>query len=134
MQLLRMNMPFTPLSIKQAERLSIVFLSVYGGLILWLSLRAGSGNPQDIPHIDKLAHFCAYLGYALLAVLWVRTKKDLLGLFLLLFALGVAVELLQDFVPNRDRSILDILANSAGALVGAFLSFKLRPVCRAFFS
>jgi len=121
------------ISLRLAERLSIIVLVFYGILILWLSFRIGSGSPQEIPHIDKLAHFCAYLGYALFATLWIKDKRAQRWLFLLLFILGGMIELIQGLIPGRDRSILDVLANSAGAFIGALLSFKMHPFCRSFF-
>lgn len=122
-----------PISLYKAERLSIYCFLVYGGLIAWLSLSPGSGLPQSIPHSDKLAHFLAYLGYALLSILWLKTfclaRRLLLGLFIF----GVLIECAQSFIPLRQMSVLDVIANTTGAMFGTVLAYRLHNWARGLF-
>ena len=67
-------------------------------------------------HADKIVHLA---GYAVLTFWWaqlvVRARWKLAVLVVLF---GVAVELLQGLTPNRHPDPLDVLANSAGVLLG----------------
>lgn len=122
------------ISIQRVERWSLISFFLYGFLVLWLSLRPGSGDPQNIPHIDKLAHFLAYFGYATLAILWVKTGRFALWLVFFLCLYGVLMEFLQGFIPMRDRSFLDVIANTAGSALGVVVSWKLHPRVHKFFA
>lgn len=77
---------------------------------------------SDVPNLDKLAHFLAYLGltagYAQLLV--GRTSRWLLALGLTAF--GIFVEALQVLVDWRSTEALDLLANTAGIAVGAWIT------------
>ena len=76
-------------------------------------------NPPDISvsQWDKVQHFIAYFGLALLATLaWGRSGR-LVRIFLGVIALGGLLEILQGFV-GRDAAWLDQLANTVGALLG----------------
>jgi VanZ family protein len=101
-------------------------------LLLWcLSAREVINLPGSFPGRDKVLHFSAY---ALLAVLsgFVFTRREWsvnrhrIFVFIIIFsaAYGVTDELHQSFVPGRDASVYDWLADLAGSVSGAFISFK----------
>jgi len=71
------------------------------------------------PPWDKLAHFTEY---ALLGFLLGRGTGNVPVAFALSALYGVSDEVHQSFVPGREASALDWLADAAGALIGAFLS------------
>ncbi|OAI45034.1 hypothetical protein AYO42_03625 [Rhizomicrobium sp. SCGC AG-212-E05] len=76
-------------------------------------------NPPDIStsQWDKVQHFTAYFGLALLATLAWGRRGWLLRILLSVIALGGLLEILQGFV-GRDAAWLDQLANTVGALLG----------------
>lgn len=98
---------------------------LYGALIVFLSSRS------DLPKVrlsDKLIHFCEY---ALLAFLVSRALfllaphkgavRAALWAVALATAFGITDEAHQFFVPKRDASLGDLLADLAGSLTGAGL-------------
>ncbi len=88
---------------------------------LYFSLRTFD-DITTIAHYDKLMHFAMHAGNAMLAALAFPVARNYVFALLLLFLLGPLIELLQHFVPGRDASVLDQLANTAGLLVGALLA------------
>lgn len=84
-------------------------------------------NPPipEAPNSDKIAHL---LGYALLSAWWsLNLPKRPWLVFLTGSALGVIIECLQALTPYRSFDPLDMLANSAGCLIGLLLAWLLRP-------
>jgi len=88
-------------------------------------------SPQRLPSFefsDKLLHFGAY---AVLGVLFYRayqtlpfnTNIQLLVLFSMISAslYGVSDEIHQSFVPYRDGSFWDVIADILGAVCGVFV-------------
>ncbi len=81
----------------------------------------------DIPYFDKIVHFTFYfiagaLGSLFLHALQRGAKADrrrLLKFLLGLIGYGILIEVLQDSVTTyRSAELLDILANSVGAIIG----------------
>lgn len=104
------------------------------GYMLLIFILSSEPAPEDIPDIwnfDKLLHFSAY---GVLGILWFRALKKHLGevrnkklLFLsFLFATfyGISNEIHQHFIPEREASIADAIANGLGAYVFPFLYIK----------
>lgn len=93
------------------------------GIIFFLSQQ--SGDTLQLPSFlgaDKVAHMAAYGGLAL-TLLWYHGEKGparptrtvyLTVLFCILY--GVSDEYHQSFIPLRSVSILDLLADTVGAL------------------
>ena len=81
---------------------------------------------QGFPHVwDKLAHFCEYATLAgCYAMLWTRnewSKKQWLRVLVvggLALAYGCTDEFHQSFVEGRDSSVLDLVADLTGGLIG----------------
>ncbi len=97
-------------------------------LVIWGELSPGGGLPNVW---DKLQHFVAYGGLAGMAVLGVGEKRHAIRIAAALIVMGALLEFVQAFV-GRDASYLDELANSLGALCGAFtaagLMMLLKPL------
>jgi VanZ family protein len=73
---------------------------------------------SEMPHInDKMQHFLAF-GYLTLALRfaypsWATPQRT----WWLLFAYGVCIEVVQTFIPRRQSSGWDLMADSTGILV-----------------
>ncbi|MGD9006502.1 MAG: VanZ family protein [Desulfobacteraceae bacterium] len=102
-------------------------------LIFMQSAYPPPGQIPPWPHIDKLLHLCVY---GLLGALICRAlstigplnanKWRLLVCAVVLTTLyGLSDEWHQSFVPGRDASAADLLADFAGALVGSAAGLKL---------
>jgi VanZ family protein len=102
-------------------------------LIFFQSAYPPPGQIPPWPHIDKLLHLCVY---GLLGALVCRalstietlnaSKWRLLVCAVLLTSLyGLSDEWHQSFVPGRDASAADLLADFTGALVGSAVGLKL---------
>ncbi|HLT51064.1 MAG TPA: VanZ family protein [Arenibacter sp.] len=99
-----------------------------------LSLISFKGNDilpsLNIPHMDKLVHMGFYFGTSVLGILFIRERKrgmvplQKTMLWTVVFAIlyGIIIEVLQSvFTLDRSGDILDVLANSSGAILGCFL-------------
>ena len=99
----------------------------YCAVLFWLSSMPEPPQPSvDFPGKDKIAHFVLYAGLAaIVAIGMKRSKQPGCGYALwwapILFATmyGVTDEIHQIFVPKRSFDLLDIIADSAGAVVAA---------------
>ena len=95
-------------------------------LLIWTLSSRTSLLPEapPFPHFDKVAHFAEYGGLGLLLA---RAIGMTFGRFAvgaaILFAVsyGALDEVHQAFVPGRQPSLLDVLADLAGATSGALL-------------
>ena len=112
-------------SVKQKLRVTLSL--IYLGIILTLSLMPS----EDVPHIDlfegvdKLVHFCMYLGFAWL-ICWSfhPENKPFLNYYIIIFTLGwgILMELFQLMMHlGRAFEWMDILANSFGVLTGVLI-------------
>lgn len=81
--------------------------------------------PTGAPdHVDKLFHAAAWALLAALIALGARARgwrpRAILALAIALaIAYGVVDELHQSTVPGRDASLLDLVADAVGAVVGS---------------
>lgn len=98
-------------------------------LVTWGELTPST--PHLEVHIwDKLLHFTAYFGLAVLAALSLKTRSSLFCAVLGLIAFGGVLEILQG-LTGRDADWLDEGANTLGAFLGAVIGLmSLRLVDR----
>jgi hypothetical protein len=93
--------------------------------VIWASLKPNGG--ATIAGSDKLAHGLAYMSLALVGLNNFRllANKALFVAFALM--LGALMEYGQSFVPGRDMSAEDMLANSIGVALGIvfYIPFSL---------
>lgn len=95
----------------------------YMGLIFWLSHQPSVPMPMKFQHQDKLFHFAAYFGLGFLlahAFSGGGSKRRFIWAFFTAAAYGISDEFHQSFVPGRDASFLDWVADAAGAWFGAY--------------
>ena len=96
----------------------------YALLVAFASLRPTGA--AAIGSYDKLAHFIVYAIFAVLAYRLSLLKKSYWYLCLGIVFYSGLLEFGQSFVPGREMSALDLLANAAGVVLGAL-------VCRTIF-
>lgn len=101
--------------------LSVSLILVFIGIAI-LSLLP----PKSIEKIgehDKINHFIAYSVLSLNVGLVVKRIKTYLFYLPLLIGYGLLLEYVQGFVPGRQPSWLDAIANSMGVCIGFILYF-----------
>jgi VanZ family protein len=101
--------------------------------IFYLSHQPTVPLPERFPHQDKVFHFLAYwiLGFLLAhAASRGGTKRRFWFAFSCAALYGVSDEIHQYFVPGRDASVGDWVADAIGAWFGAYLYLKSEGVFR----
>lgn len=98
----------------------------YMALIWTLSSFSLSAPTERIPHFDKIVHFFEYGGLALLVShacfrTWPRHSRFRTAALAVLITVlwGWLDEIHQAFVPGRSSELLDIVADTVGAICGA---------------
>jgi len=101
---------------------------IWGTMVLLFSvLPMKSGLPLTVGYFDKMAHF---FEYTLLSFLVLRgiyrtggglTLQNMLLILILAGGYGILMELVQQFVPGRQASVADVIANVAGIVFGIIL-------------
>ena len=101
-------------------------LAGYCGLIFWISSQSSLPTPMLFEFQDKLMHGGAYFGMGVLC--WrafghlnFAAKHRLLAGVLFCGLYGFSDEWHQSFVPGRDASGWDWLADSVGAVLALWL-------------
>jgi VanZ family protein len=111
-------------------RVASFMLIAYCGLIFVLSSQSRLPMPMLFSAEDKLIHAIAYALMALLA--WIsfsRERRPLIIIFIVSVVFcslyGLSDEWHQSFVPGRDASLGDWLADTTGAVLMATVIFRL---------
>ena len=101
---------------------------LYAGSIFYFSSKSSIPYlPFPFPEVDKVYHFFEYLGLAFLMIraLYPEGRFSLrtrcLAAFFVAVAYGASDEFHQYFVPGRDCSGFDLLADTAGSAAGIFI-------------
>ena len=106
---------------------------LWTGNIVYLCLIKASELPQIIiPYIDKYIHILFYFVFCLLwfysfrfTFLKTERVKMLRIVFLMSLAFGIVIELFQTYFTNtRSGDVIDVLANTTGALL-AILTIQI---------
>jgi VanZ family protein len=116
--------------VQKAIRLLLLF-ELLG--IVYLSLKSPNGG-VNVELNDKVGHFIGYGVLSINTFLVFGFKPIRKGILLMigLLGMGAILEGLQGFVPGREVSGLDIVANSTGVAIGTALYFvRLRFQSRA---
>src|SRR5687768_11190855 len=99
-------------------------------VVLFLTLLPGEEFPEvQVVGIDKLVHFFIFglvmvlssFGLYKISAHTGAIQNPVLISFFYSITFGVAIEILQLFVPNRNFSLLDIIANVIGVALGYLL-------------
>ena len=106
-----------------------ILLIVYSIVVFIFSSRPEVGVGQYFYGQDKVIHFLTYGIYAFLCLAALSDKLLLLKLFHYFLALAFSVsygifnEIYQYFIPDREFSFGDILANSLGVITFLILVY-----------
>lgn len=108
-------------------RIKLIF-SIWLALValtVWGSLTPGSEMPQ--PGIsDKVIHFTAYWILAIIPAWQFEPARFGFWSGLSMMILGVVLEFGQGYVPQRSFEVEDMIANTAGVILGLGLGTWLR--------
>lgn len=86
-------------------------------LTSYLSLMPQEFLPSGINIWDKLSHSIAFAALALSAALGWPEKGFVRSVLIPLLLFGILVEIIQYFVPGREFSLLDMLADAVGIFI-----------------
>ena len=107
-------------AMKQKNKLFLVLFIILIIAITVLSLLPPKSG-LELGKSDKLNHFLAYAILSLnFGFLSTKIRSYFIGIPFLI-AYGLLIEFFQGFVPGRDPSLYDALANSAGVFSGFFI-------------
>jgi hypothetical protein len=115
------------------NRYRIIPLVLYTGMIFFLSSRPYLKAPGiDLFLMDKVIHFVEYtiLGVLLFAGIGRAVMRSRIFGFLFLLAVGSSIgaldEMFQSYIPGRNMSIYDFLADTMGVAAGVSLALLWR--------
>jgi VanZ family protein len=97
-------------------------------LVSYLSLIPQTALPHTFIGADKIAHFLAYFWLSLLPFFGFKEIRHAVFAAVWMIGLGIGLEFAQAWVPGRQPSLFDTIANSTGVLLGILL---MRHVMRA---
>lgn len=111
-------------------------VTAYMALVYLESINPEPEGLPDIPGMDKVAHFGAYLLMGLLLARAIRAgskEKDPVPAIIIIasfisFGFGVLMEFFQSYIPTRSADIFDAIANGCGGISGAFIYEKVNPL------
>lgn len=98
-------------------------LFVIGGLIpgpLRAAIESWLGLPFSVPPV---AHFVLFMAMAFFLP-WAWPRLHVVGSLSIMLVLGVVVELLQEWIPGRTPSLVDLLLDALGAALGC-LAYRI---------
>ena len=111
-------------AMKRQVVLSVWFLSSF--VVLSMSLQPTCVLPIQFWNVDKVMHLSAYCWLGLLPALAFPKGRTLTLCALAILCLGGGIEILQGFVPGREPSVADMLANGVGIGLGLPLGGMVR--------
>ena len=97
---------------------------IYAAIVTVTSL--SPGGTQSIEHIDKVGHLLVYYIFAVLGYRMLGNKRYYLYMCFGIVAYSGLLELGQSYIPGREMSALDLLANILGVALGAIVVKRRR--------
>ena len=92
-------------------------------LVVFLSLTSSPVEiDADLPYQDKLFHVLAYFALTFWFVQIYHSSRHQLGWAIFFLCLGMLLEYLQGFDPERYSEVGDMLANALGVITAVILS------------
>ena len=104
--------------------LKIALVCVIIGITILSLMPPKSGI--ELGEHDKINHFIAYAIFSLNAGMLLDNFRKHLFFLPLLILYGLLMEYCQGFVPGREPSWLDALANTTGVMIGFILALIYR--------
>lgn len=96
-------------------------------LVYAVIVAAGSlspGGDARFASLDKIVHLLVYYIFAVLGYRALQNKRRYPLLCAVIVAYGAVLELCQSFVPGREMSLYDLVANIAGVALGAAVMIR----------
>lgn len=104
----------------------------YALLFVYTYLGLTPHPEQSVPVFnDLLMHFAGY-SVAAVSISFARPYWPIWQRILFLLVYSIAIEIAQHFHPPRTFSLMDILANAGGILLGLALVLLLQITCKPF--
>ena len=110
-------------------------LCIYAGIIFYLSSIPKPLPEISIPFFDKVLHICEYIVFGILAARAFKNspreafiKNFKLFAVLISIFYGISDEFHQGFVSERQSSILDMVADGIGGILGVIFYGRNNPV------
>lgn len=97
---------------------TLVFIA-YAGIVAVTSLYPG--GEEGVEHLDKVVHLLVYYIFAVFGYRMLTNKQHYLPVCLGIVTYSGLIELGQSYIPGREMSSLDLLANAAGVVLGAMV-------------
>ena len=119
----------TPAETKAAATLRKPFAWLTAALFVYVSWEALRPDPggSAIEQLDKLLHFVAFATLAVSSALALQPgRRSNWAIAALLLLYGALIEIVQIYVPGRDASWLDLMADAAGIAAGLAVVTLLR--------
>ncbi len=114
------------------KRHILVLWIIYSAVIFVISALPSTAVKSNIPHFDKLLHAGAFVVFALLGYVSISSERPegtKWAMVLITAAVyGAAIETIQYFVPGRESSFYDWLADIFGAVLGLLLANLARKL------
>jgi VanZ family protein len=110
------------------KRFVFTFICVVTGIGVLSLIPPESG--VELGDHDKWNHFIAY---SILALNWTFLKTNQKVFWLGLgacFIYGLLLEFLQGFIPGRESSLMDVLANTGGIVIGSAIGHIVKSSSR----
>jgi len=92
--------------------------------IFFLAFSPSADIGPNFDHVDKIKHAIAFLILTLLFMMAYRVGMVRVWFWMLL--LGSLIEVIQYFLPYSDASVLDLMADMVGILLG--MGLKIGPI------
>ncbi len=114
--------------VKDFKGYSLAFMLIWCLLLLadiWLSISPNVKQPVSFNQSDKFYHMLMYLILSSLPFLFSKRINRAVFFALSSMSLGIFLECIQFFVPFREFSLMDMVANEVGVLLGIVFGEKI---------
>jgi len=114
----------------EMKRKTYVTLTIFYASLIFVLSSFPKVPTIERPFLDKLEHVIEYsvLGFLAMSCFKKIDRKTIIFAILITSLYGVLDEFHQYFVPGRDFSVLDMLADSLGSIVGIGIKLKSRKI------
>jgi VanZ family protein len=118
-------MPLYPKIHRLIQR-PLIWRTLLFPLLIFILFLATTSQSYPMPSSasDKVNHIMAFVCLGML-LCWSYPRLFWVKSLLLLTGYGLAIEVIQAFLPYREFSLLDLLADAFGAVAGLWLGYLL---------
>lgn len=80
---------------------------------------------------DKMLHMLAFCMLMLWPAMTFDKSFNVVMSMLLLFSVGIGMEIMQGFIPQRNSELMDVVFNGGGIVLGSMIGYLLRDAYQA---